>query len=132
MKKPDITYGQLLGLSSKLRRQWYGCVSIRRSSKTKAPNETVMTLKVGNKADMVPTLEGILASKYATEIYVDGGAQVCVLIEAMMEKIGAKVSTQAHIRMRMANHKKAKCLGIAQGIKVKVLDIDSGGSLINM
>lgn len=57
MKKPDITYGQLLGLSSKLRRQWSGCVSIRRSSKSKTPNETVMTLKVGNKADMVLTLE---------------------------------------------------------------------------
>ena len=84
----------------------------------------LMTLKTGHRADMVPTLEGVLASKYSTQIYVDGGAQVCVLTQAMMEKIGAKVSTKAHIRMRMANHKKAKCLGIAQGIKVKVLDID--------
>ena len=66
MKKPDITYGQLLGMSSKLRRQWSRCVSIRRSSKPKAHNETVMTLKVGHRADMVPTLEGVLASKYAT------------------------------------------------------------------
>ena len=41
-----------------------------------------------------------------------------------MEKIGAKVSTKANIRMRMANHKKAKCLRIAQGVKVRVLDID--------
>ena len=36
------------------------------------PNEAVMTLKVGHRADMVPTLEGILASKCSTQIYVDG------------------------------------------------------------
>ena len=75
MKKPDITYGQLLGLSSKLRRQWSaGCVSTRKSSKTKARDEAVMTLKVGHKADMVPTVEGILSSKCSTQVYVDGGA----------------------------------------------------------
>lgn len=66
-----------------------------------------MTLKVGHKVNMIPTMEGVLASKCSTHIYVDDRAQVCVLMEAMMENIGAKVSTKAHIRMWVASHKKA-------------------------
>lgn len=55
---------------------------------------------------------------------MDGRAQVCALMGSMMENIGEKISTKAHIRMQISNHKKAKLLGIAHDIKVKMLNID--------
>ena len=123
-QKANITFGQVVALNSKLQRQWRKCVSMRISPKAKPKKMDALMLWVGNPADINPIIDIIMGKSSKMQDYVDGGAQVCVMIEATCKEIGAEVTAKAAIHMQMANHKRVKCLGIAQDVSVRVLGID--------
>ncbi|MCO5569162.1 hypothetical protein L7F22_022872 [Adiantum nelumboides] len=75
MQGPKITWPQLLYLSPKAQRQWTKRVSTRRV-KTKA-----MGLISGRILNIVPVVDAYVKGQHTSNVYVDGGAQICVMRE---------------------------------------------------
>ena len=99
-------------------------MSTRISPKAKPKKTDALMLRVGHPADINPIIDIVKGKSSKMQAYVDGGAQVCVMTEATCKEIGATITAKAAIHMRMANHKRVKCLGIAQDFHVRVLGID--------
>ncbi|MCO5596500.1 hypothetical protein L7F22_050563 [Adiantum nelumboides] len=71
-KRADISYGQLLHLSSSMRRHWHKLASIRRV-KVKLPHAHVVQLhKVTN---VLPVVDAWIHGRRFNKAYMDGGAQ---------------------------------------------------------
>ncbi|MCO5607243.1 hypothetical protein L7F22_061436 [Adiantum nelumboides] len=116
---PKITWPQLPHLASKVRRQWTKMVSTRRV-KTKA-----MGLVSGrNLQDITPVLNAYVKGQRVSNVYVDGGAQICVITEQTMHRLGVKVNAPAPCKAKMANNSKVKCLGVINALKIKVCEIE--------
>ncbi|MCO5598269.1 hypothetical protein L7F22_052361 [Adiantum nelumboides] len=82
---PKITWPQLLHMAPKVCRQWTKMVSTRRV-KTKA-----MGLVFGrNLQDITPVLNAYVKGQRVSNVYVDGGAQICVITEQTMHRLGLK------------------------------------------
>ena len=99
-------------------------MSTQISPKAKPKKTHALMLRVGHCADINPIINIIMGKSSKMQAYVDGCAQVCVMTEATCKEIGAEVTAKATIHMQMANHKRVKCLGIAQDVCVRVLGID--------
>ncbi|MCO5554207.1 hypothetical protein L7F22_007735 [Adiantum nelumboides] len=116
---PKITWSQLLHLAPKVRRQWTKMVSTRRV-KTKA-----MGLVSGrNLQDTTPVLNAYVKGQRVSNVYVDGGAQICFMTEQTMHRLGLKVNALAPCKAKMANNSKVKCLGVINSLKIKVCEIE--------
>ncbi|MCO5559375.1 hypothetical protein L7F22_012974 [Adiantum nelumboides] len=116
---PKITWPQLLHLAPKVRRQWTKMVSTQRV-KTKA-----MGLVFGrNLQDITPMLNAYVKGQRVSNVYVDGGAQICVMTEQTMQHFGLKINAPAPCKAKMANNSKVKCLGVINGLKIKVCEIE--------
>ncbi|MCO5574642.1 hypothetical protein L7F22_028431 [Adiantum nelumboides] len=114
---PKITWPQLLHLAPKVRRQWTKMVSTRRV-KTKA-----MGLVSGrNLQDITPVLNAYVKGQRVSNVYVDEGAQIYVMTEQTMQRLGLKVN--APCKAKMANNSKVKFLGVINGLKIKVCEIE--------
>ncbi|MCO5599590.1 hypothetical protein L7F22_053696 [Adiantum nelumboides] len=116
---PKITLPQLLHLAPKVHRQWTKMVSTRHV-KTKA-----MGLVSGrNLQDITAMLDAYVKGQRVSNVYVDGGAQICVMTEQTMHHLGLKVNAPAPCKAKMANNSKVKCLCVINALKIKVCEID--------
>ncbi|MCO5548816.1 hypothetical protein L7F22_002278 [Adiantum nelumboides] len=52
------------------------------------------------------------------------GAQICVMTEQTMHRLGIKVNAPAPCKAKMANISKVKCLGVINALKIKVCEIE--------
>ncbi|MCO5558222.1 hypothetical protein L7F22_011801 [Adiantum nelumboides] len=119
MQGPKISWSQLLYLPPKVCRRWSKMVSTRRV-KTKA-----MGLVSGRRLkDIVPVMNDYVKGQRISNVYVDGGAQICVMSEHVFHHLGLKISAPAPYKAKMANNVKVKCLGIVNGVKVKVCEVE--------
>lgn len=50
---------------------------------------------------------------------VDGGAQICVITQTCVEKMGLAIAGVSGFRIRLENHQKVKCLGVVRRLEVK-------------
>ena len=76
---PKITWPQLLHLAPKVRRKWARMVSTRR------PKSKVMgALSRRNLEDILPIMDAHVWGQFLSGVYVDGGAQVCVMSEQFL------------------------------------------------
>ncbi|MCO5577963.1 hypothetical protein L7F22_031800 [Adiantum nelumboides] len=107
---PKITWPQLLHLASKVRRQWTKMVSTR-CVKTKAMG----LVSNRNLRDITPTLEAYVKGKRVSNVYVDGGAQICDMIEQTIHHLGLKVNAPAPCTTKMANNAKGEGYPIILG-----------------
>ena len=107
---PKLTWPQLLHLSPKMRRQWSKMVS-RRTSKVMGAVGAV------KEEDVMPILEAYIKVQRIRKVYVDGGAQVCVMSEKMMHCLGLEVQGKFEFKLNMANNILVKCVGICRGVK---------------
>ena len=57
------------------------------------------------------------------EAYIDGGAQISVMTQACMEKLGLKVDGSSDFKLRLANHAKVRCLGRCMNVPVTVYGV---------
>ncbi|MCO5570181.1 hypothetical protein L7F22_023899 [Adiantum nelumboides] len=116
---PKVTWPQLLHLAPKVRRQWTKMVSTKRL-KTKA----IGLVSSRNLQYITPILETYVKGQRISNVYVDGGAQICVMIEQTMHRFELKVNAPAPCKAKMTNNSKVKCLGVINGLKFKVCEIE--------
>ena len=60
-----------------------------------------------------------------SNVYVDGGAQMCVMSEKMMHKLGLEVDGPCNARAKLANNVSVKCVGVIRKVKVRVCGIET-------
>ncbi|MCO5611132.1 hypothetical protein L7F22_065382 [Adiantum nelumboides] len=117
-KKADISYGQLLHLSSSMRRHWHKLASIRRV-KVKLPHAHVVQLH--KVTDVLPVFDAWIHGRRVNKAYMDGGAQVCVMIEETMQQLGLELTGKSMFSVKMANSSRVKCLGVIHDLEINVL-----------
>ncbi|MCO5613065.1 hypothetical protein L7F22_067339 [Adiantum nelumboides] len=99
IKGLKITWPQLLHMAPNVHRQWTKMVSTRRV-KTKA-----MCVVFGrNLQDITPTLEAYVKGQRVSIVYVDGGAQICVMTEQPMYHFGLKINAPVPCKEKMSNN----------------------------
>ena len=66
--------------------------------------------------DVAPILDCYIKGRLVKEGLVDGGAQICIMTEVLMHKLGL------HIQETPNN--KARCLGIVKDVNVEVFGME--------
>ncbi|MCO5601602.1 hypothetical protein L7F22_055725 [Adiantum nelumboides] len=77
-------------------------------------------LTIDELPDICPIVDVWHKRKNLGQGYVDGGAQICVITQTCVEKMGVAVAGVSGFRIRMANHQKVKCLGMVKSLEVEV------------
>ena len=65
--------------------------------------------------DVLPILEAYIKGQRILKVYIDGGAQVCVVSEKMMHHLGLEVQGKSEFKANMANNVSVKCVGVCRG-----------------
>ena len=73
--------------------------------------------------DVLPILESYIKGQRIRKVYVDGGAQVCLICEKMMHHLGLEVQGKSVFKAKMANKVSVKCVGVCRGVKITVCGI---------
>ena len=73
--------------------------------------------------DVLPVLEAYIKVQRICNIYVDVGAQVCVMSEKMMHRLGLEVQGKFEFKAKMENNVSVKCVGVCKEIKINVCGI---------
>ena len=108
-----LSWPQFLHLSPKMRRQWSKMVSTRMS-------KVMGSVEAKRESDVLPVLEAYIKGQEICKVYVDGGAQVCVMSEKTMHHLGLEVHGKSKFKAKMANNVSIKCVGVCRGVKVIV------------
>ena len=69
---------------------------------------------------MEPIVEAYIKGKRISKDYVDGGAQICVISERLMNQLGIEVSGPLTYREKLADNATIKCVFVINDVKIKV------------
>lgn len=72
---------------------------------------------------LLPTMAAWHKGKGFGEAYIDGGAQICVITQSCVERLGLKISHSSSFHIRMANHSKVKTLGIVPNLEIEPFSV---------
>ncbi|MCO5561647.1 hypothetical protein L7F22_015268 [Adiantum nelumboides] len=128
-QRPNITWPQLMHLSSSIHRQWPKLASTKIPKKRK--EKVVKSIKSNTPKDIEPIVDAYIKGKRVSNVYVDGGAQMCVITERTMHRLGLSITEPSDCHAKLANNSKVKCLGIIKDVHITVLDVSAklpGGS----
>lgn len=115
-RKADVTFGQLVEMVPKLKRQWKKLVNPKEREPEK---NSVKVLSVEEVSDICPIVDVWHKRKNLGQGYVDGGAQICVITQTCVERMGLTVTGVSGFRIRLANHQKVKCLGVVKSLEIE-------------
>ncbi|KAH7331894.1 hypothetical protein KP509_20G056000, partial [Ceratopteris richardii] len=118
-QKSNITWPQLLQLSSTTRREWSKLVSTRR-----AKNKELNLIRSNACDDLVPTVDAYVKGRRVSNVYVDGGAQMRVMTEKTMHRLGLDVTGPSAYQAKIANNSNVKCVGVIENLRITVLKAD--------
>ena len=105
----------------KLKREWKRLASSKKV-KVHEPTKGEMDLRsVEELLDICPAVIAWCKGFNIGEAYIDGGAQISVMTQACMEKLGLDGSSD--FKLRLANHAKVRCLGRCMNIPVTVYGV---------
>ncbi|MCO5589272.1 hypothetical protein L7F22_043238 [Adiantum nelumboides] len=121
LQRPNITWPQLMHLSSSIRRQWPKLASTRIPKKRK--EKVVKSIKSNTPKDIEPIVDAYIKGKRVSNVYVDGRAQMCVITERTMHRLGLSITEPSDCHAKLANNSKVKCLGIIKDVHITVLDV---------
>ncbi|MCO5557881.1 hypothetical protein L7F22_011453 [Adiantum nelumboides] len=116
-RKADVTFGQLMEMCPRLKRQWKRMVNPMKNEPTKG---YVRVLSLNELPDICPTIDAWHKRKCIGEAYIDGGAQVCVITQACVTKLGLHMIKNSGFRIKLANQSRVRCLGIIKNLEVEV------------
>ena len=108
-KRTNITCGQLLQLSSSIRQHWHKLPSIKKRVEVKMMDTHVVQLHKVN--DVLPVVDTWIHGRKVKKMYMDGGAQVCVMAEETIYQLRLDITSRSMLSLRMANSTCVKCLG---------------------
>ncbi|MCO5606078.1 hypothetical protein L7F22_060265 [Adiantum nelumboides] len=108
-------------LSSSIRRQWPKLASTKIPKKKK--EKVVKSIKSNTPKDIEHIVDAYIKGKRVANVYVDGGAQMCVITERTMHKLGLSITEPSDCHAKLANNSKVKCLGIIKDVHITVLDV---------
>ncbi|MCO5568781.1 hypothetical protein L7F22_022481 [Adiantum nelumboides] len=115
-RKVDCTFGQLMNMVPKLKRQWKSLVNPEKEPK----HGQFRVLAVGElPVDICPVVNAWHKGVAMGEAYIDGGAQVCVITQSCVKRLGLITYGSLGFRIRLANHAKVKCLGLIKDLEVE-------------
>ena len=77
-----------------------------RTSKVMGAEEAI------KEEDVLPVLEAYIKGQMIRKVYVDGGAQVCVMSKKTMHQLGLEVQGKSEFKAKMANNVSVKCVGV--------------------
>ena len=80
---------------------------------------SVRVLAIHELLDICPIVDVWHNCKSLRQGYVDGGAQICVITQSCVEKMGLAVTGVSGFRIRLANHQKVKCVGMVKSLEVE-------------
>ena len=100
-RKADISFGKLMEIVPKMRRQWKSLVN---PTEKEPKNGLVRLMSLQELPDICLTVEAWHKGKNMGEAYMDGGAQVCVTTHACVEKLSLAIARNSGFHIRMANH----------------------------
>ena len=116
-RKADVTFGQLVEMVPRLKRQWRKLVN---PSKKEPDRGSVRVLAIDEVSDICPIVDVWHKRKNLGQGYVDDGAQICVITQTCVEKMGLVVAGVSGFCIRLANHQKVKCLlGVVKSLEVE-------------
>ena len=119
-QRSQITWPQLLHLSPKMCQQWAKVVSTR-----KGKSKSINTVECMEEKDVLPILDACIEGQRVSNVYVDGGAQMCVMSESMMHKLELEVDGPCNVRAKLANNVSVRCVGVIRKVKVGVCGIET-------
>ncbi|MCO5551092.1 hypothetical protein L7F22_004589 [Adiantum nelumboides] len=120
-QQPNITWPQLMHLSSSIRCQWPKLPSTRISKKRK--DKVVKSIKSNTPKDIEPIVDAYIKGKWVSNVYFDGEAQMCVITERTMHRLWLSITEPFDCHAKLANNSKVKCLGIIKDVHITVLDV---------
>ncbi|MCO5563370.1 hypothetical protein L7F22_017011 [Adiantum nelumboides] len=122
-QRPNTSWPQLMHLSSSIRRQWPKLASTRIPKKRK--EKVVKSIKSNTPKDIDPIVDAYIKVKRVSNVYVDGGAQMCVITERTMHRLGLSITEPSDCHAKLANNSKVKCLGIIKDVHITILDVSA-------
>lgn len=88
--------------------------------KTKAMN----LIRAQRYKDVVPIVDAHIRGERISNVYVDGGAQMCVMSERVMHHLGMDVDGTSTFKAKLANNVMVKCVGVINNVKIKVCGVE--------
>ena len=82
-------------------------------------SKVMRVIEAKQEEDVLPVLEAYIKGQKICNVYVDGGAQICVVTHACVERLGLIISGDSRFCIHMANHQKVKCLGVVRDLEVE-------------
>ena len=119
-KRANIRCAQLLGLCLKLKQEWKKLANPKKANDQEPTRGEMDLMSVNELPDICPLVKAWYGAISIGEAYGDGGAQISVMTQACMERLGLKMNVHSDFR---ANHAKVKCLGIWTEVAVNVLGV---------
>ena len=99
-----------------MRQQWSKMVS------TRTP-KVMGSIEANKENDVLPVVKAVIKGQMICKVYVDGGAQFCVMSEKTMHHLGLEVHGKSMFKAKMANNVSVKYVGVYKGIEVIVCGI---------
>ncbi|MCO5596850.1 hypothetical protein L7F22_050920 [Adiantum nelumboides] len=110
-------------LSSSIHRQWPKLASTRIPKKKK--EKVVKSIRLNTPKFIEPIVDAYIKRERVSNVYVDGGAQMYVITERTMHRLGLSITKPSDCHAKLANNSKFKCLGIIKDAHITVLDVSA-------
>ena len=96
--------------------QWSKMVSTRMT-------KTLGILGTQENEDVLPVMEAYIKGQWVPKVYVDGGAQVCVMSENIMHRLGLEAQNKTEFKAKMAKNVSVKCVGVCKGVEITICGV---------